>query len=116
MLKTYEELNMKHFNNYMFKVTKKWIKVYRETKSKVVLDRKIVKSYEGLRELNRDYNTNFSISGMPIYLRDFKRSDGSYVIEDFNKLTKHDGLNQVVGVLLDEDTIEMSIPWCMEEI
>ena len=115
MLKTYEELNMQQFNNYIFKATKKWIKVYRETKSNIVLDRRIVKSYEGLRELNRDYNTDFSIIGMPLYLKDFKRPDGSYVVEDFNKLTKHEGLNQVVGVLLDEDTVKIIVPR-MEEI
>ena len=100
---------MQQFNNYIFKVTKRFIKVYRETKSKIVLDRIIPKSYDGIRELNKVYNTDFSIYGMPLYLKDFTRLDGSYVVEDFNNLIEHEGLNQIVGILLSDSIVEIDL-------
>ena len=73
----FKELNGFEFQDFKLKVSKKWIRVYKETESKITLVSRFEKNYDGIRELNFKYDLHLLISGMPIYTFDFDNTTGS---------------------------------------
>ena len=102
-----KELNGFGFRDFKLKTSKKWIRVYKETESKITLVSKFGKNYDGIRELNFKYDLHLLISDMPIYTFDFDNTTGS--LKQLIPISK-DSLFQRFGTLCSEGRIILDSP------
>ena len=106
-LNNFDELNGYEFENFTIKVSKKWIRVYKETKSKINCLYKIEKTFDGIRVLNEILGLDVRILGMSVYANDFVGNVASRLTPVIGDAT----ISQAVGFVCDypEYHIEITI-------
>ena len=106
-LNNFDELNGYEFENFTIKVSKKWIRVYKETKSKINCLYKIEKTFDGVRVLNEILGLDVRILGMSIYANDFVGG----VVGRLTSVIDDATISQAVGFVYDypEYHIEITI-------
>jgi len=106
-LNNFDELNGYEFENFTIKVSKKWIRVYEETKSKINCLYEIEKTFDGVRVLNEILGLDVRILGMSIYANDFVGN----VVGRLTPVIGDATISQAVGFVYDypEYHIEITI-------